>query len=410
MPIRTLWLISVIAGTTLVGCGSDLGQPSDQSLIPVVAGISESRSVTPPDTSATTADDTSATSVEMPATVSGQVASRGEYQLFELGPGRAGERWVLSDANYRLGSPVFLVAMFDANYELLRRELVSNSAPLEHVLRADTDALYLGVTPALSNSGGDFEFDVGREAAQRVPAVTPQAVWLNFGAASNISVHARAGVSFAAFDARLLGSAYAGRTDEVKAAILETMRADYASYNVVLTTSDEGPAPDGPHATVHFGGADDRLLGLADNVDQYNEDPWQTAVIYVAGFADFAVMDLNAGEMGQMLGNVASHELGHLLGLFHTQVPTDLMDTTGTAWDLAGAQAFSRATLETSVFPFGYENCPQRLADAVGQKSALGQPSAKPIQAAKMARKAALRALARDALQGRCGTCLHLDE
>jgi hypothetical protein len=399
----------MFAGLALVGCGSDLGQPSDQSVIPVVAGISESRSPALSDTSATPADDSSAAIVEPPATVSGQLASRGEYQLFELGPGHAGERWVISAANYRLGAPVFLVAMFDENYELLQRELVGGTAPLEHVLRAETGALYLGVTPALSGSGGDFEFEVARETAEPVPSAMPQVVWLNFGGAGAVSVHGRASISFDAFDAGFLGSAYTGHTDEVKAAILATMREDYTSFNVTITTSDEGAAPNSPHATVYFGGQDDRLLGLADSVDQYNEDPWQVAVIYVGGFADFAVMDLNADEMGQMLGNVASHELGHLLGLFHTQVPTDLMDTTGTAWDLAGAQAFSRAALESSVFPFGYENGPQRLTETVGQKSLLDQPSAKTIQAAKMARKAALRALARDALHGRCGTCLHLD-
>ncbi len=246
------------------------------------------------------------------------------------------------------------------------------------------------------------------EAGQAVPPAAPQVVWLNFGGASDVSVHARRGLSFGAFEAGMVGEAYADATAEIKAAIVATMREDYADYNVTLTTSDEGPAPVEPHATMHFGSQDDRLLGLADNVDQYNEDPWQTAVIYVEGFADFAVMGLTVEEMGQMVGNVASHELGHLLGLFHTQIPNDVMDTTGTAWDLAGSQLFSRANLEASVFPYGYANCPQRLTETVGLSAA--KPLAKSIQTERMVRKAGLRALVRDQLRGRCATCLHLDD
>jgi hypothetical protein len=213
------------------------------------------------------------------------------------------------------------------------------------------------------------------------------------------------------FDAADLGEPYAGATEAVKAAIVAAMREDYAGYNVTVLSSDDGPPPtNGAYATLHFGGYDTRLLGLADNVDQYNADRWQNAIIYVGSFADFSVMGLDAEEMGQMVGNVASHEFGHLLGLFHTSLPEDIMDTTGTAWDLAGDQSFLRGPLEQSVFPVGYENSPQRLAETVGVK-----PGAKKSDLSKnwndprMRRKLALRALVRDELRSRCGTCLHLD-
>jgi hypothetical protein len=402
----TILALSCCALSGVAACTPQLVDASGDGLLQVVAGISESRSSTGDDAAepeVVRVADENGTSV-----LSGRVVARGEYQLFELGAGHAGESWLVTDARVSLGRSPFAVALFDGNFELLRRDAVHADLPLEHVLRADADVLYLGVMPLPGNAGGDFEFEVTHEPGHAIPSAAPQLVWLNFGGASDVSVHARRGLSFGAFEAGMLGPAYADATAEIRAALVATMREDYAGYNVTITTSEEGPAPVEPHATIHFGANDDRLLGLADNVDQYNEDPWQTAVIYVEGFADFAVMGLSVEEMGQMVGNVASHELGHLLGLFHTQAPADVMDTTGTAWDLAGNQLFSRADLEASVFPYGYLNCPQRLAETVGHSAT--KPLAKAIQPERMARKAGLRALVRQELRGRCATCLHLDD
>ena len=193
---------------------------------------------------------------------------------------------------------------------------------------------------------------------------------------------------------------------------MAAMREDYDGYNIVLMTSDDGPPPAGSCACVHIGGSDGRLLGLADNVDQYNADLGQTAIVYVEGFADFSVMNLTAEEMGQMIGNVASHELGHLLGLFHTAVPADLMDTTGDAWDLADNQSFLRGELEATVFPFGYENSPARLAETLGftTGNAKLSPVTKAESRERMIRKAELRSLVRTELHCRCGNCLNPDE
>lgn len=392
-----------IACAICTGCTPLTADSADTGLIDLVAGLTDSSS----DTLAAAA--TSAASAT-PSVVTGSVGATGEYQLFELGYGLTGEDWTIADGSTQAGAHSFLIALFDSNYELLRREVLTSSRPLEHILRADTGTLYLGVTPTFSGSGGDFRFKVSRRSDQPVPAPSPQAVWLNFGGGTSVAVHGRDGISFPAFDGTLLGSAYDGATDALKAGIVEAMREDYAAYNVEILTSDDGPPPAGPYAAIHFGGSDSRLLGLADSVDQYNSDPWQVAVVYVNGFSDYWTMKLTANEMGQMVGNVASHELGHLLGLFHTKVPKDLMDTTGTAWDLAANQAFTTADLEPSVFPFGRENSSQRLAEILGHNpDAPDSALAKDGQSQTMSRKVVLRAMTRDLLRGRCGTCLDLD-
>lgn len=388
----------------LTACAPELGGPGDGSLLDVLAGL------TGGDGSNSKAPQDSGPGAPVTA-VSGTVAGHGDYELFELGPVLRGDQLTVTSAGGLLSGGSFLVVLLDEDRNLLRREILSSGAGLRHIVRAASANVYLGVTPPFGRTGGEFRLSIARQAGVAVPPPQRQRVWLNFAGASGVQVHRRTGISFPAFDGGLLGADYAGATAALKAAIVAAMRQDYADYQVTILTSDDGPPPEEPHATLHFGHYDGRLLGLADSVDQYNEDIWQSAIIYVESFADFAVMGLSAEEMGQMIANVASHELGHLLGLFHTQVPADVMDTTGTAWDLAADQSFLRGELEPTVFPTGYEDSPARLADTVGVR--LGPKAgglARPLSPETMQRKAALRALVREELRCRCGNCLNPDE
>jgi hypothetical protein len=404
MRLRSVVFTLPVLLMVCAGCTPQPADPNSAGLITAVAGIAEAGATTP-DSPAT------AQTAEAPTFIKGTLASTSDYQVIHLGGGVAGEDWVIGDAGSLMSSSAFLVVLLDDQYNLLRRQVVSPSSSLKHVVRADTPALYLGVAPGYGRNDVDFRFEVRRGGAGAIPVPSPQVVWLNFAGGTNVPIHARSGMSFGPFDAGELGSQYAGATEVIKAAILAVVREDYASYNVAVLSSDDGPAPEGPHATIHFGGLDERLLGLADSVDQYNADPWENAIIYVESFADFATMRLNDEEMALMVGNVASHEFGHLLGLYHSRLPADLMDTTGTAWDLAADQEFLRAPLESSVFPFGFENSPAKLAHTVGVNPGGEERSlAKPLATEKMQRKRALRALVRDALPQRCGNCLQLDE
>ncbi|MCK4341917.1 MAG: hypothetical protein KAY37_09370 [Phycisphaerae bacterium] len=404
-------VIAIVVCVIPVGCAPEMiGSDAGGIVDPLAVLVEDAPGAGDFDAAASTPFPT-AQSVSTGMVLTGSVTERGDYLLFEVAGSAFGDEWTITSEN-SIGLASFLVVMLDANYELLQRRLISSRNPLEHIIRADTPTLFVGVTPAYGSGGGDFQFDLNYRSGALVPAPRRQVVWVNFGPGTDVKVHRRAGHSFPAFDAATLDPDYAGATESMKAAILEVMREDYAGYNVVITSSDDGPPPSGTYATIHIGGDDERLLGLADNVDQYNANLGQTAVVYAEAFSDFRVMNLTVEEMAQMIGNTASHELGHLLGLFHTTSPVDLMDTTGTAWDLVADQSFTLGPLEPTVFPFGFENSPQRLAETVGYKMGTEKKMdvTKALSAAKLQRKAELRAIIRHELHCRCGNCLNPDD
>ena len=410
-------LATACAALAVIGCAPEALAPDGvqgQDVDVLNAVLTATTAENPPATAdlpddaggAPDSTDTAPTVAAVSRTFSGNVGGDGDYQLFELGVGNPGDEWAISPTGSMSGP--FIVVLFDSDENLLMRMFMSYSKPLRLVLREHSNQVYLGIMPPSGRNGGGFQLNASVETGRSVPAPAPQVVWLNFAAGNNIRVHTRDGVSFPAFDGGMLGEAYEGHTQLIKDAILREMRADYASYNVTISSSDDGPPPDGPHSTVHFGSDESGLLGLADNVDNYNQNPTQDAIIYVENFAPYWTMQLEPDEMAVMIANVGSHELGHLLGLYHTQDPDDIMDTTGSAWDLAENQSFIRGPLEPTVFATGWEDSPRLLEQIVG----VNPDSAKSVAREKSAKSAtykAIRRFAQEELTYTCGTCLSLD-
>ncbi len=332
--------------------------------------------------------------------LSGSLTGALNYRVISLGPAEAGQRWTVRPSG--ILTAAFVVAFFDQDQNLLKRTFLSTGVTHEHVLRESTSDLRIGLMVPSGRAGGNYNLAIEMTPDQPIPAPTRQVVWLNFAASSSVQIHTRSAVSFPAFDAARINAEYSGQTAEMRDAIVATVTQDYADYDVQILRSDQDPRPTGPHSVVHFGGTSTGLLGLADSVDGYNSDPSQEAIIYVESFAPYRTMRLTAAEMGVMIGNVASHELGHLLGLFHTSAPDDVMDTTGSAWDLAGAQQFSRAPLEETVFATGMEDGPKLLSQIVGPGT--GPKTAGLLKVAPRI-QAEIEALAHLEIPYTCGTC-----
>ena len=329
----------------------------------------------------------------------------GEYRLYPIGASAAGDQWTVDLTS--LGS--FVIVLMESDTSLVRREFMSAGRSFTHVMRRATSQTYVGIMTPANGSAGGFRMNLRRQAAVAVPGPAHQTVYLDFSGARSLSVHGEPAVSFGALDAATVNPAYSNQTDALKSAIVSLVRADYAPYDVTIVTSDEGPLPADAHSTVYFGGNSSGLLGLADGVDNYNQHDNESAIVYIEGFQPYQTMRLSVAQMGVMIGNVASHELGHLLGLYHTRDPNDILDTTGSAWDLAGVQDFEAAQLESSVFATGVQNSPALLTQIVGLSpvpAKLSSANQRPL----VAGSAALKQLMNRDLGTACGTCRHLDD
>lgn len=417
------WVL--LPGLTLVGLGAGcadwpglVGSPGPKVAGETVVNDDPSQSGSSGPTDSTTAlnaapaDSGAAAAAAVPSllgdantgSVSGTLGA-GEYRLYPLGASDAGDQWTVSLS----GLTSYVVVLFEADSSLVRREMLSGGKSFAHVMRRATTQTYAGIMPIAGGLGGAFRLDFRRQAGSAVPESSPQIVYLNFAGASGLSIHHQAAISFDAFDAADIGDEYAGQTQPIKQAILSVVRRDYAPYNVTIVSSDDAAPPADVHATVHFGGNSDGLLGLADSVDNYNQDPAQAAIVYIEAFQPYWTMKMTPAQQGVMIGNVASHELGHLLGLYHTQDPSDVLDTTGTAWQLAGTQNFELAPLEPTVFATGSQNSPLLLSQIVGLN-----PSAAKASASKSLLEydgsGVLKQMVMRQMGTACGTCRHLDD
>ena len=319
------YLLAILVAAGISGCGPQIGDSADPvtAILDAASTPTDSQTSsasTPPADSNDQNDNSSSAPPDVTRTFTGFVNGVGEYELLSLGPGNMGDKWVITPTSPFDGP--FVVVLFDADQNLLMRSYMSYNNVMHHTLRADADEVYLGIMPSYATGrGGTFGLRTRVQSGQAIPTPRRQIVYLNFAGGTNVQVHTRAAMSFGPFDGVLVGDAYAEHTEEMKAVILAEMCADYADFDIAFHTSDDGPPPDSPYSTVHFGGDEPGLLGLADSVDSYNHNLSQQAVVYVDNFAPYWTMRLQPDEMAVMIANVASHELGHLLGLYHTQRP-----------------------------------------------------------------------------------------
>jgi hypothetical protein len=345
--------------------GKTSGEPDDSFLTPVVAVFDAAGN----------------------AALKGTVASSEDLDVFLLDAFSPGDR-IIVDA-YANGSPLDItIALFDDQGRLVfnnddrqvqtscGQEIqppTSLDAYADLIVRHAGNPYYLVVTHspfAASNALiGSYRVDIKAESGFDVPQPAAQTLLLDFdGAVVNSPMLGQ--MTLAVFNAADISPVYEGTTQTVKNRIRDVFDQNYERFNVIILTTDDPPPPPGAvYSTIFFGGFDRRAFGLAENVDLYDIDRCDDAIIFTESFTPSVFIGVpTATELGTAIGNVGSHEAGHLLGLNHTDDDLDLMDDQSPADAFLEDQEFMEAPLSTDIMPIGTQDGVLLLDEIVGPR------------------------------------------
>ncbi|MFA5864947.1 MAG: hypothetical protein WC975_09710 [Phycisphaerae bacterium] len=208
------------------------------------------------------------------------------------------------------------------------------------------------------NRASNFMYDVVITIGSGNISTPPmQVVYLNYNGASNLQIGGDQFSNVLPFSAVIPNN-----TAAWAAQITTLVRADYLNLNIQIISSYESLEPSGPHSVVFVSGSGGSFFGLADDVDWYNQDLTDRAVIFTGG--QLHDPSLTQDQFVTGVANVTSHELGHLVGLVHTDDDSELMDQVTPLSQLVRPQTFHLAPL--AEFPIGSEDCIQLLQFSLG--------------------------------------------
>ncbi len=360
--ITGLFRYAAVVGLLVVLCPGGCPFTTPDSVIP---SLDESGN----DTLATATEITldSEGRIEFDATIE----SMKDADIFDLGVLAPGDRLYI-DVRTISGDLDPLAAVFDEREYLLafnddRTPDASNLNPLiDIIVHGGEGHFYLGVAPfPSSGSLGDYRVLVRVTRAVGILDPEPQIVYLNWAGGQDIAIENVGVYDLDPFDAADVGP-YEGHTEDLKDEIQKVIADRFEGFNLVLLSSDDDAEPSDPHTTVHFGGFDHSAFAIAEQIDTFNADQTDDAIIFTSGFYNAFSTTPSLEEMALAIGNTTAHEIGHLLGLVHTHKYSSLMDTSCGNDTLLIEQNFELAPLDSSVFPLGMQNAAELIEWAIG--------------------------------------------
>lgn len=291
-----------------------------------------------------------------------------DVDLFEIGPIRAGQRMQAELVNN--GADIQFGMLDEFGRIIAYLDPISPTAGpgrVDVVLHESSERLYLLVaTRSSSLVERPYRAVIRLSSTLQPPRHRPQAVVLVFGGAGQVRIGSRPAVDVPPFDIGNVNPDFAGLTESAIELLMQNVREDFAGLNVTFYRDDDPDRPADDFTSIYFGTSDARLLGLADNIDPYNSNTRQSAILYTDTFSLFNQLRPGFSSTVRVLSNVTCHEVGHLLGLRHTADPEDMMDVTGSARQMLAEQYFKAANLHGSVLPLGMQDAPTMLAWSVG--------------------------------------------
>ncbi|RME38639.1 MAG: hypothetical protein D6788_07030 [Planctomycetota bacterium] len=313
----------------------------------------------------------------------GTISETGDLDVYNLGGLMPSDHIVIDvdSGDSRLDSSI---ALFDARGRLVyanddrspteRRFLDSF---IDFTIRRDSDPYYLVIThSAFADPGtftGTYAIAITVTPGGDPPPPRGQILLLDFDGAvvdapSLTQPLGMDPVIVDPLDAAAISPVYAGQTEALKQAIREGFEQNFARFDVtILTTDDPPPADESVVSTLVIGGFNPELFGIAENVDLYNLDACDDAIIFAESFNPHVFsFTPTIEELGVGIANVGSHEAGHLLGLNHVDDDTALMDDRSVADAFLADQEFKEAPLSTDLMDIGTQDAALLLYEIVG--------------------------------------------
>lgn len=296
-----------------------------------------------------------------------------DRQIFDLGPLSRGDRVSVSLLNvpgfgqYYTPDDEFSVMLVDSAYKILAwyqaLEAIDSDTLTtyldEFVLFTEDTNLLVGHFSqhyyVVVDGGVSVHVEI--EPEYDTPDTVQQRVYVRFDGGEAIAAGNQEPRTIPELDASDFNDFFASSpgwddtdTLTLKTTIMAQLRSNfYSDYNVApgasnssagikFYSSDDYDPEDIelPYQTVYVGGSTpDELFGIADYIDPRNLTTTGTAIVYATEIAEWGIGGLlsnsvnDIATLGNAIGTIAAHEIGHLLGLRHTDDATDIMELGG---------------------------------------------------------------------------------